>query len=246
MSSFFGGPLTLLDCPDQELDSRLTKSRCPGFIAFLAIFLEDDTGQHLKFQPILTNKSFEWPDFDVVKVRYSTFPVGLDDIRSKGREFVAVKLRGSKSTRRLVEDVYSELVIQLEVLRHAPLQKHQNIIDLLGAIYHDAGDIDLSNIIPALVLEFAELGSVKEYQLNGDGTSFTNKLDIIRDAARGIEALHFCSIIHGDATPSNLLVVRRLTRKFIVKHTVFGFAVAEIIGYTEYLEASEEGTPIDL
>lgn len=258
MSSFFNRPLTLLNGPAQtKSDSHLAKSRCPDFIAFLAIFLEDETCQHFKFQPILTNRSFEWADvsmggisFDVRKVRYSTFPTGLDDDRFKGREFVAVKHPRVEIDDMPVEDVYSELATELQVLRHTPFQKHENIIDLLGMIYHDAGDIDTPNILPALVLEFAELGSVKDYQLNGYGTSYADKLDIIRDAARGIEALHSCGIIHGDVKPSNLLVFKHPNRKFVVKLTDFGFAMAEsddrLIGYTKYLEAPEAGTKIDL
>jgi serine/threonine protein kinase len=218
--------------------------------------LEDETWQHLKFQPILTNKSIEWADvsmggisFDVRKVRYSTFPAGLDDSRFKGREFVAVKHPRVEIDNTPVEDVYSELATELQLLRHAPLQKHENIIDLLGVIYHDAGGIDTPNILPALVLEFAELGSVKDYQLNGYGTSYADKLDIIRDAARGIEALHACGIIHGDVKPSNFLVFKHSSRKFVVKLTDFGFAMAKnderLVGYTKYLEAPEAGTAID-
>ncbi|KFY62924.1 hypothetical protein V496_04334 [Pseudogymnoascus sp. VKM F-4515 (FW-2607)] len=256
MSSFFGRPLTLLNVPAQKSDTHVAKSRCPDFIAFLAIFLEDETCQHFKFQPVLTNRSFEWADvsmggisFDVRKVRYSTFPTGLDDDRFKGREFVAVKHPRVEIDDMPVEDVYSELATELQVLRHTPFQKHENIVDLLGMIYHDSGDIDTPNILPALVLEFAELGSVKDYQLNGYGTSYADKLDIIRDAARGIEALHSCGIIHGDVKPSNLLVFKHPNRKFVVKLTDFGFAMAEnddrLIGYTKCLEAPEAGTKID-
>jgi len=81
-----------------------------------------------------------------------TFPAGLDDSRLKGREFVAVKHPRVEIDNMRVEDVYSELATELQVLRHAPFQKHENIIDLLGVIYHDAGDIDAPNILPALLL----------------------------------------------------------------------------------------------
>lgn len=256
MSSFFGRPLTPPSGPAQPPETHVGKSRCSDFIAFLAVFLEDETWQYLKFQPVLTNRSFQWADvsmggisFDVRKVRYSTFPADLDDSRFEGREFVAVKHPKVEIDNVPVENVYSELATELQVLRHPTFQKHENIINLLGMIYHDAGDIDTSNIIPALVLEFAEFGSVKDYQQNGYGTSYAEKLDIVRDAARGLEALHSCGIIHGDIKPSNLLVFKHPDRKFVVKLTDFGFAMGEnddrVIGYTKYLEAPEACTTVD-
>lgn len=257
MSSFFGRPLTTPHGLVQDLACHPAKSRCPDFIAFLAILLEDERWQHLKFLPVLTTRSFKWADvtmggvsFEVRKVRFSTFPTGLDDNCFKGREFVAVKHPRVEIDSVPVEDIYSELATELQVLRHMPFQKHENIIDLLGVIFHDAGDMDKPNIIPALVLEFAELGSVKDYQQAGYGTSYADKLDIVGDTAKGIEVLHSCGIIHGDVKPSNLLLFKHPSRRFIVKLTDFGFALAEnddrLIGYTKYFAAPEANSTIDL
>jgi serine/threonine protein kinase len=100
-------------------------------------------------------------------------------------------------------DVLSELATELQILRHPPLRQHANNVDLLGVMYHDAGDTFAPNVLPALVLDYAELGSVKDYQQNGYGLSYADKLDILIDTAKGLEALHSCGIIHGDVKTSN-------------------------------------------
>ena len=133
--------------------------------------------------------------------------------------------------------------MELQVLRHPPLRSHPNIIDLLAVIYHDAGDAEEPKILPALVLEYAELGSLKTFQEQGYGHSFQDKITIALDSARGIEALHQCGIIHGDVKSSNMLVCKHPTRKFIVKISDFGFSLTvndkHLVGRTELLCAPE-------
>ncbi|KAK2764200.1 hypothetical protein CKAH01_15806 [Colletotrichum kahawae] len=75
-------------------------------------------------------------------------------------------------------------------------------------MYHDTGDAspDVPRIMPALVLEYAEYGSLKTFQQQGGGSSFVDQIQIAIDTAHGLKALHDCGIIHGDVKPSNLLV----------------------------------------
>ncbi|OCK98428.1 ankyrin [Cenococcum geophilum 1.58] len=187
--------------------------------------------------------------FDVRKVQSSSFPHGLNDELFKDREFVVVKHPRVDSNDLHDADVLSELATELQILRHPPLRQHANIIDFLGVMYHDAGDAFTPNVLPALVLEYAELGSVKDYQWNGYGSSYADKLDILIDTAKGLEALHSCGIIHGDIKTSNLLVCKHSERKFIVKLIDFGFSLSEnderFVGFTKKLEAPEASTVID-
>lgn len=258
MSSFFGRPLTLLDSPHTQTQRQTTSSssRCPDFLAFLAIWLEDTAPRHLTMQHFITTTSPEFEDvstggasFEVRQVYPSTITTRPTDKLFKDRGWVAVKHARVEKDGMSVEDVYSELATELQILRHPPLLKHENIIDLLAVIYHDAGDADTPNILPALVMEWAYFGNVKEYQLTKPAIPYAEKLDIIRDTANGLKALHDCGLIHGDVKPSNLLICRHPTRSFVVKLTDFGFALSETdkkpLGYTKNLEAPEIHTAID-
>ncbi|KAH9232156.1 hypothetical protein K456DRAFT_1870302 [Colletotrichum gloeosporioides 23] len=97
--------------------------------------------------------------------------------------------------------------------------------------------------MPALVLEYAEHGSLKTFQEQGGGSSFVDQIQISIDTAEGLKALHDCGIIHGDVKPSNLLVCRHETRSFIVKLSGFGFSLSSgdthIIGHSEFFCAPE-------
>lgn len=182
--------------------------------------------------------------FEVRQIYPSTITTRPKDKLFEGRAWVAIKhARVENDDGMLVEDIYSELATELQILRHPSLLKHENIIDLLAVIYHDAGDTDTPNILPALVMEWAYFGNVKDYQLNKPALPYAEKLDIIRDTANGLKALHDFGLIHGDVKPSNLLVCRHSTRSFIVKLTDFGFALSEKdkkpLGYTKNLEAPE-------
>jgi serine/threonine protein kinase len=187
--------------------------------------------------------------FEVRQVYPSTIISRSEDKLFEGRAWVAVKHARVEVDGMSVEDVYSELATELQILRHPPLLKHQNIIDLLAVVYHDAGDTDTPNILPALVMEWADFGNVKDYQLTKPTIPYAEKLDIIRDTANGLKALHDCGLIHGDIKPSNLLVCRHSTRSFVVKLTDFGFALSETdkrpLGYTKNLEAPEIHMAID-
>ncbi|KAH8674642.1 hypothetical protein BGZ60DRAFT_373143 [Tricladium varicosporioides] len=227
-------------------DSR-PRWKCPDFVGFLAISFEDSPTE-LGLHPVLANSSPDLEDasmggfsFDVRKVRVTSFPHSLNDELFKDREFVVVKHPHPDAQK--PQDLYFEIGTELQILKHPPLRKHNNIIDFLAVVYYDAGEVGNSNILPALVIEYAELGSVKSYQENGYGCSVDDKIDIVTDAARGIQALHESGIIHGDLKTSNLLVCKHPSRKFIVKLTDFGFSfpVDDVfhVGHTKYLEAPE-------
>ena len=198
--------------------------------------------------PKLEDVSMGGTSFDVRRVRGKSFAPGLNDEFFKSREFVVIKQpRIGPDT--LSKDFLSEIATELQILQHPPLLKHDNIIDFLAVIYHDSGGPGHPNIIPALVIEYAEFGSLASFQANSYGRTFDDKIDIAIDAAKGLEALHEVGIVHGDIKSSNFLVCRHPTRKFIVKLSDFGFSLSvddeHLVGYTQKLEAPEANEKLD-
>ncbi|KAM0287031.1 hypothetical protein ACHAQH_000716 [Verticillium albo-atrum] len=115
----------------------------------------------------------------------------------------------------------------------------------MGVMYHDTGEESKGSnrIIPALVLEYAEYGNLKEFQLSGHATSFSDQIKVALDAATGIQALHQVGMIHGDVKPSNFLVCKHPSRGFVVKLADFGFSLSiedgKFIGHTQMYCAPE-------
>src|ERR1043166_3309704 len=116
-------------------------------------------------------------------------------------------------------------------------------------MYHDAGDVDYPTILPALVTEFAELGSVRSYQDNGHLIAIDSKIDVLLDVARGLQALHQCGIVHGDVKTSNVLIFKHPTRSFVAKLTDFGYSFSTndtgILGFPKWCGAPEISKPLD-
>jgi serine/threonine protein kinase len=255
MSSFWGRLRSSRRQPEARAPSKTIQipNRCPDFVAFLAICFEKSSNVSIGLHPVLTSLSPDFDDinmsggsFDVRRVRTSTLPHGLNKEIEKSREFVIVKhpLRAEDDIQRA--NTYADIASELQILHHPSLRNHDNIIRFLSVMYHDAGD---NEILPALVLEFAEFGSVKSYQEYGYGRLVEDKLDILLDAASGLQALHEAGIIHGDLNASNLLVCKHPNRKFVVKLTDFGYSFTiredRIVGWTEHLEAPEALDPLD-
>ncbi|EQB43831.1 hypothetical protein CGLO_17476 [Colletotrichum gloeosporioides Cg-14] len=226
-------------------------SRCPHFAGFLSVCLSGDTD--LGLHPFITNILPTFEDvtiggrsFDVRKVKTSSFLSGLEEGILKGRDFVIVKHpKASFATAQGDSGAFADAATELQILRHPPLKGHDNITELLAVMYHDTGEPlpGVPRIMPALVLEHAEHGSLKTFQEQGGGSSFVDQIQIAIDTAQGLKALHDCGIIHGDVKPSNLLVCRHETRSFIVKLSDFEFSLSSgdthIIGHSEFFCAPE-------
>lgn len=230
--------------------------RCPDLVGFLAICAQDPTGVSLGLPPYST----AWPDLDDVretggsfhfrKIRTSTFPPALRRALPGDREFVAVKhpvVYDSSGERR--SDLYSDIATELQIFRHPTLKSNSNIADFYGILYHVDNEGDDDVIVPALLMEYAEHGTVKDFQELGYARSPLDKVDILLDAGRGLLALHEAGLIHGDLKPSNLLVCKHPSRKFMVKLTDFGYAFTRgeeyAVGGTEHLEVVEADGKLD-
>lgn len=229
-------------------------SRCPDFVGFLGLCFEKGN-ESVGLHPVLTTASKDFDDasmggasFEVRKVRATSFPSGLYDQLFRDRKFVVVKhprvkLDEVKQAGTLPAGTLSEIATELQILRHNSLRNHENIIEYFATMYYDAGEAGESVIVPSLVIEYAEFGSLKAYQENGYLTTTEERLNACEDIARGLQALHQLGIIHGDVKTSNVLICKHTSRKFVAKLTDFGFSFTRKdgrpIGYTSLLEAPE-------
>jgi serine/threonine protein kinase len=256
MASFWGS--SLLERTADSVTGCVRPSRCPDLLAFLAITFELGGTPQLGLHQVLTNNSPLFSDvsmggasFDVRKTTIGSFPTDIAPQILNGREFVVVKQPRVTDNDLGDRDILSEVATELQILRHKALLQHANIIDFLAIMYHNAGDAAVPHIVPALVLEYAELGSLQSYQADGYGRTVTDKLNICVDAAQGLKALHDAFIVHGDVKSSNLLVCRHPVRPFIVKVSDFGFALSlkdsepRLVGNTKYLAAPEVDGGLD-
>ncbi|KAF9769374.1 hypothetical protein IL306_013217 [Fusarium sp. DS 682] len=251
----FSSAFTFRDGPQQQASDSTDNgpvtpqsvgTNCPHFAGFMAVCFANNDNK-IGLHPVITNTSPNFQDvslgggsFDVRQVEASTFPTGLSTDLFTNRKFVAVKHP------RIQDDntvSFGDIALELQILRHPPLQKHENIVDLLAVMYHGIGNDEGIRVLPALVLEYAEHRSLKSFQEAGYARSLEERLSIALDTARGLEALHDSGIVHGDIKPSNLLVFKHLTRGHIVKLSDFGFAMpiegGQLIGRTELYSAPE-------
>ncbi|KAF5610262.1 serine threonine kinase [Fusarium subglutinans] len=224
-------------------------THCPHFAGFIAVSFANGDND-IGLQPVISNAAPTFRDvslgggsFDVRKVKASSFPIGLGTEILKGCKYVAVKHPRTQDDGSVS---FADIALELQILRHPPVKKHENIVDFLAIMYHDTGNKEGITVVPALVLEYAEYGNLKSYQEAGYARSLHEKLDIAIDAARGLEGLHEAGIVHGDVKPSNLLVFKHPTKKTIVKVSDFGFAMpmqgGQLIGSTEVYRAPEGET----
>ncbi|KAF9760661.1 hypothetical protein IL306_004212 [Fusarium sp. DS 682] len=219
---------------------------CPHFAGFIAVSFAKGHNT-IGLQPVISNAPSTFQDvslgggsFDVRKVEASSFPIGLGTEILKNRKYVAVKHPRTQDDNSVS---FADIALELQILRYPPVQKHENIVDLLAVMYHDNGNKEGIRVVPALVLEYAEYGNLKSYQEAGYARSLREKLDVALDAARGLQGLHEAGIVHGDVKPSNLLVFKHPSRKMVVKVSDFGFAMptqgGQLIGSTEVYRPPE-------
>jgi hypothetical protein len=73
-------------------------------------------------------------------------------------------------------DLYSDIATELQVFRRQFLKDHANIAYFYGMMYYDAEDEIKGLIVPALVMGYAEYGSVETYQELGYARSVLDKI----------------------------------------------------------------------
>lgn len=239
-------------------DKGQRTTRCSGFLQFLAIAFSEEQYRKIGLHPVVTNSNPNFSDasmggvsFDVRKVRVSSFPRGLDDEALDQKTFVVVKQPRLDQDRQMQRNALEEIATELQILRHTRHIKESNILELIGIVYHDANiDGETPYILPALVVEYAELGDLRSFLAEGFGHSIQERFEICQDVARGLDHLHRCGIVHCDVKDKNMLVCASKVRKFVVKVSDLGFALSllddspYIRGYSPYWEAPEIHEPL--
>ncbi|KAF6837449.1 serine threonine-protein phosphatase 6 regulatory ankyrin repeat subunit b [Colletotrichum plurivorum] len=116
----------------------------------------------------------------------------------------------------------SSIVFEAQIMRHPPLRAHPNLPCALGYGWDHLG----SSFIPYLVVEYAPLGTLRQY-LGKAKPKLVDVEILLGDVASALAALHTCGIIHGDVKLDNVLVFPSWDRpaKALAKVTDFGHAI---------------------
>jgi hypothetical protein len=127
------------------------------------------------------------------------------------------------SSRTSRDELYHTILQELRVLCHPSLSEHENIINLLGLDFQEDYD-DYQLAWPVIAMEYAEYGSLDDYQQNAI-LDHALTCELLLDIALGLDALHRCNVIHGDVKSENVLICRHPTRKVVAKVSDFGLAI---------------------
>jgi len=194
-----------------------------------------------KEQPV----ALKWPlKYDLQQIRE------LAENSNGGNEYV------DKFTRML-----RDMMFEIQVMAHSPLNKHPNIIKLLAVLFEDfilpvkhssGGDSihEVEFFIPILVVEAAvpEYSTLDRFFIaNNNVIDFDHARTLICDIACGLAAVHQYGVIHGDVKDQNILLVRELydgQTRLVAKIGDFGASGIEssredIRGMSEYWAAPE-------
>jgi serine/threonine protein kinase len=131
----------------------------------------------------------------------------------------------SSQDRRALESVLTEL----HALLHHPLRYHANIIDLIGVAW-GRNHANLSQQLPALIVEYGDRGTLADVQIGKDALSEQLKSQITLEIASGLQALHEENIVHGDLKPENIIMCSDSENILVPKLADFGFSIIEAAG----------------
>jgi hypothetical protein len=150
----------------------------------------------------------EGGSFVVRRVSHSSFAHSLDvwdEPFDKSKGFVVVKqpidhepqAEGASPEKDFRKRLY-DVMIELKVSYHAPLRKHPNIVKLHSFMWDTQSNLATA-LAPSLILEYADLGTVADFQDPERLMVHANaKVGICLDVAEGLSFLNKYGIIHGD------------------------------------------------
>ena len=136
--------------------------------------------------------------------------------------------------RRAMQSVLTEF----HALINPSLFKHSNVIEFLGIAW-GSNPFSPLHSLPALVVEYAEHGTLSQVLANHSYLEYEIKHMVCLDVARGLSALHQAGLVHGDVKADNVLVFASPSRKYLAKISDFGFS---IVAATESSEVWMGGT----
>lgn len=180
---------------------------CPGRVA------------HIPWHSVGAGKTFTASAIDLGNGAYVMRRPRLDIEDPTSRSTDEVELHRSCLAQSILQEI--------RVMTHLPLRVHDNIITLLGVGW-ESDVLDENLLWPVMTVEFAEHGNLLEL-MSTTSVDLPIKLDLLRDIARGLSALHACGITHGDVKCSNVLVCHTDKRGhgYVAKLADFGFSLIE-------------------
>ena len=128
---------------------------------------------------------------------------------------------------------HASVLLDLMVMSHRPIRKHENVIKLLGLAWGESGLPNACDI-PVPVVEYADRGNLAEYQTS-KFISVKRKTELLHDIASALVFLHKNSIAHGDIKSENILLQSHHIRGLIAKVSDFGFSVLGGQGHFNFL-----------
>jgi len=132
----------------------------------------------------------------------------------------------------------ANLLLDLQIMHHKPLQNHPNILNLIGYGWNTQDN----NLVPFVMVDYASMGNFRAYL--GESrrlVAFSMKLLFMGDVAAGLMALHKCGIVHGDLKLDNVLAFQAQDR-LIARLCDFGHSL--ITSKDERQHARYYGTPL--
>jgi len=125
------------------------------------------------------------------------FSVAVKNLSRSGMKF-----QNSEQAEGIAAQTISQAFVEICIMKHHRLAKHNNILNLMG--------IAVADHLPAhfgLVTEFADLGSLEAHLSRKAGQLDWNiKTKLLRDIVSGLGALHECDIVHNDVKCANILL----------------------------------------
>jgi serine/threonine protein kinase len=138
-----------------------------------------------------------------------------------------LKYTTDKIQRKTRNKLLKEVLTEIRALTHKPLREHQNIATLLAVIWEpDPNHYDIA--WPILMMEYAEEGTLLDYQKANPRMAFAEKILLCEDVAQGLQIIHDCGIIHGDLKSENVLTFRDTEKSRVVaKLGDFGCSITD-------------------
>jgi serine/threonine protein kinase len=144
------------------------------------------------------------------------------------------------------QEICETVLQEISVLCHPAVEKHDNIIKLLGLEVSEDYD-DYTVPWPCLCMEYADFGTLDSFMVDQGKIGADLARQFLLDSGRGLQCLHSCNIIHGDIKSENILICRHARRKYIAKLSDFGLSLTNpdpekthfLLGSTWMWEAPE-------
>lgn len=144
------------------------------------------------------------------------------------------------------------VLTEYHALIYPPLFHHANIIDFLGFAW-GSNPFSPAHKLPAIVVEYAQHGTLADLLNKQKNLDFETKHALCLDVARGLAAVHYAGLVHGDVKAQNVLICSGQDRNCVAKIADFGYSIVEAtesidvwIGGTNPWIAPEAKRPIAL